>query len=463
MEFWQQPAVLTILLIAALLAGSELVRGLIPVFNRFGVPGAIVAGVLGFVLGPPVLGWVPLDVDVLKNIVYHALGVVFIAVSLQTPEKGEGHQGGGGLSYGFLITVLVAMQTVVGLGLVLMLGFLAADHMHPGFGLILPLGFEQGPGQALSLGSVWEEGGMTDGADVGLIVAAIGYAWSVGVGVPLVMWGKAKGLVGAQRTADEVQGDKEHVEQMPLLPAGSLELLTRQLVAIGTVYLATYGVCLAAASGLERAGIQDIAHMIWGFHFMIGALLAMMVRPLLHKLPSGTPLHNGLLGRVAGVTVDFATVAALSAIQLSVFTANLLPILVVTTAGGITTLLAVLWTSRRGFKDAPFEHCVLLFGTSTGTLPMGLALLRIIDPELQSPAPNSAVVGSAIAIVGVAPILLLLHPIAVAGWSDGYPAAGLTALAATTVYMLVSCLLWWKVGGLRAGWDPFQIWPRSNP
>ena len=213
------------------------------------------------------------------------------------------------------------------------------------------------------------------------------------------------------------------------------------MIAIGAVYAATYGACFGLSTALASA--PDISNMIWGFHFMIGALIAMGVRPLLARLPGGSPLHDKLLGRVAGGTVDVLTVAALSAVQLTVFGAHLFPILAVTTAGGLITLAVTVLLARRAFPEAWFEHCVLWFGMSTGTPPMGMALLRIIDPELESPAPISAVLGSAGAILGVAPIVLAIHPIPIAGWADNYPASTALALGLSVVYVAVTVALWW--------------------
>ena len=404
MAYWANPVVITFLSLAVLLVLAEGVRAVIPPLKNLGVPASIVAGALGLLIGPGVLGLLPMDTDVLETVVYHGLAVVFIAVALQTPKGGK--TGPGVRSMAFGITTMVGMQTALGLLLALGLGVVLGSHLHPGFGLLLPLSFEQGPGQALALGAAWEEGGLPDGAQVGLIMAAIGFAWSVVIGVPLVAYGRAKGWVSDQRDADSVEEDTQAEE---VLPAGSLELLTRQIVAIGGIYGATYLVCIGASTAL--AGMPDIAAMVWGFHFMIGAVIAMAVRPLLAKLPAGSPIHDGLQGRIASVTVDGITCAALSAVQLAVLGAHILPILLITSVGGIATLVGCVLLARRAFPEAWFEHAVLWFGMSTGTLPMGLALLRMVDPELKSPAPVSAVLGSAASILGVAPIVLVIHPI----------------------------------------------------
>jgi len=448
--FWTDPLVLTGLTLLALLAAAEGIRALVSPFKRYGLPASIIGGSLGLLLGPSALDWLPSDTGVLRMGVYHALAVVFIALSLQPPAPGKSSAG---RSMAFGITGLVALQTVVGLGIVLCLGGVMGAAVHPGLGLMLPLGFEQGPGQALAMGEAWTASGLEDGADVGLIVAAIGYAWSVVVGIPLVVWGKRRGFVSSASWA--ARGESAPANVGSAVAPGGLEALAQQVVIIGVIYLATFGVCSLAARGFEAAGQAELGHMVWGFHFMIGALLAMGVRPLLSGLPGGSPLDERLLGRIAGLTVDLSTCAALAAVQLSVLAANWLPILLVTTLGGVVTVLFCVSLAVRAFPAAPFEHCVVLFGTGTGTLPMGLALLRIIDPDLRSPAPSSMVWGSAGAVIGVAPILLFIHPIPILGWVESTPMAGWMGLGVAVTYLVGTMLGWAWFGGLSprsGGW-----------
>lgn len=408
MDFWTHPLVGTTLALGVLLGAGQLVQRWLAL-----VPASIVAGSLGLLVGPSVLGWLPLDASVLETGVYHALGIVFICVALQ--PRSDGPQGEAA-SMALGISVMVTMQTVVGLAAALALG------VHAGFGLLLPLGFEQGPGQALSLGTAWEASGMPQGGQVGLILAAIGFGWAVLAGVPLVHLGGRLGF-GRDASLDPPSGPQPIV-------AGAL---SRVFAVVAVLYSLTWLICDALAGLL--AGAPDIAAMVWGFHFLVGAILASGCRAALDRLGLHHALDGAALTQLSGTTVDVATVAALSAVKIAVLSAWWLPILVVTTAGGLATLALSVVLSRFGFREDRFEHAVLWYGMSTGTLPVGLALLRVIDPDLRSAAPASAVYGSALAILGVAPVVLLLHPLAITGEPT-------RALAFSTVWMLVLLGLW---------------------
>lgn len=459
-KVWDEAGLVTALGIAVALALAEALRRLIPPLRRLGLPGSILAGVLALLLGPQVLGWMPLSQKLLESAVYHGLALVFIAVALTppAPTPAEAPRGASGLSMGFAVVTMVALQTAVGLAVVLLLSA-GGDAQHPGLGLMLPLGFEQGPGQAMAMGLAWEPG-LASGRQLGLIVAAVGFAWSVFVGVPLVAYGRWRGWESATR----LEAGEQAVVASDSGPAGAPDPLAQQLVLIGLCYLSTLGLVSGAVWGVQALGgrlqmpaVAEVGEMLWGFHYIVGAMVGTLLRLGLTRLP-GAPLLNGpLLGRCAGSAVDLTTACALAAVQLSVLAANWGPVVLLTTAGGLLTLLLCLYLAPRAFSEAPFEHAVVWFGMSTGTLPMGLALLRTIDPELRSPAPMSAVLGSAAATLGAIPVVLVLHPAAVAAWPERSP---WLFFGLALVYAAVVVALWRVVGPLRLS----RTWTvRSTP
>lgn len=458
MEIWQQTGLVTVLCVAVVLALAEAARRLIPPLGRLGLPSSIVAGVLGLLLGPQVVGWLPLSRELLESAVYHGLAVVFIAVALQ-PSSASSEDGSSdsrsAVSMMFAIVLMVTAQTALGIGFVYVL-HLAGGPTHPGLGLLLALGFEQGPGQAMAMGGAWEPA-LQDGRQLGLIIAAAGFAWSVVVGVPLVLVGKRRGWVSPAQT-DEPGA---LLGASGLEEPGSLDALTRHGVIVALCYLATLGVC-TVLSLLIAVVAPDVAKMVWGFHFIVGAMVATGVRLGLSRLPGPALLDASLLSRIGGTAVDVTTVCALAAVQLAVLSANWVPIAVLTTLGGALTLMICLWLAPRAFPTAPFEHAVVWFGMSTGTLPMGLALLRIIDPQLKSSAPLSAVAGSAGATLGAIPVVLILHPLVVVSWPDD-TAWALPLWLCVAVAYACGVLVIWRITGLLRLWGPVSWTPAKGP
>ena len=127
MIYWQNSVVSTGLVVALLLAGAELLRRLFPVLRRVGIPGSIIAGVVGLILGPDLVDLLPLDREILESVVYHGLAVVFIAVGLQPPDISKGRLASGIKAFSFGIPLMETLQAFLGLGSLLLLGLLGFD------------------------------------------------------------------------------------------------------------------------------------------------------------------------------------------------------------------------------------------------------------------------------------------------------------------------------------------------
>lgn len=463
MIFWQDSGLRELLVIAALLllaAGIRRVaqRGL-GSGREIVMPDSMVAGLVGLGLGG--LGWLHLDTAFLEKIVYHALAIVFIAIGLQTPISVKAT--GNARSMAVAIPLVAVLQGII--GLIFVLGWSAGtgEPLFPGFGLMAPLAFSQGPGQALSLGTAWESMGMVDGGQIGLIMASIGFGWCVLVGVPLISLARRLGWTedpGRDPSLGVPGGERDsRPRKLELPPPGGMEPLTLQLVSIGAVYLCCWAILSFAAARLE--GRPQIVAMVFGFHFILSGILAMGFRRLVRVTRIPNRLHDGLLGRVAGTTVDVATCAAFCAIELQVLRDHVVPILLVTGLAGIFTAVACVWLARRAFPSAPFEHAIVLFGCSTGTMPTGLALLRVLDPELKGPVATSAVLGASAAILFGSFLLLVVIPTAVSGFPDAFP---------TPVWVALGLMVGWSavmLYTLRIA-APFRVlrpftdlWPRS--
>ena len=79
---------------------------------------------------------------------------------------------------------------------------------------------------------------------------------------------------------------------------------------------------------------------------------------------------------------------------------------------------------------------------------MGLALLRIVDPNLQSAAPASATKGAVFALIFSAPLLLLVMPYAISQWPQGYPSTHYILIGGLTLYTFVILGFWKKLANL---------------
>jgi ESS family glutamate:Na+ symporter len=475
MEFWIGGYVQDLLIIISLIAVAAGLRRAIPPLQTLGMPDALIAGLLGVVFGPAVLDLLPFSAAHLEVVVYHALALVFIAVGLQAPPPGK--RSGTARSIAFAIPAIATLQAMVGLGCVLVWNAVqGGPELHTGFGVMLPLGFNQGPGPAMTFGAAWEDkAGMSDGAQIGLIMAALGYVWCCVVGVGFVAWGRHRGwdrstgvgetaaVMGSMPALAAELAEADTDTSQPRAPArrakhGGLEPLTAQLVAIALVYLATW-MFLELVTPVLPAQHQPT---VWGFHFLIATGFALALRPVAARLPGGNPLDNDLLARTSSTIVDVATCAALAAVSVSVLGQYLAPVLLISTVGGLATLLACVWMARRAFPTRPFEHGVVAYGSLTGTATTGLALLRMLDPQLVGPAARNYVLAVPLSALLALPLLIVIQ-IPVGKFPADYPGAALMVLGMLFAYAVILVLAWRFLAPLRFGKTPWKLWPTDEP
>ncbi len=472
MTFWQSGIITDLLILAGLLALAALIIHAVPLLRRLAVPNAIVAGLLGLTLGPSGLELVPTDIEAMKLIVYHAFAVMFIAVGLQAAPRQR--RPGAARSFAVANATIGVLHAILGLSLV-GVWFLLVQPLHPGFGLMLTLGFHQGPGQALSLGGAWEQLGlMIDGGQIGLIFATLGFMYCIVLGVPLVALARRRGMLTPQ---DEVgpassEPEPETVETAtdepdapPPAPVhnpdvpGQHEPLSMQLILVGCVYLAVFGL-ISGIIALINPGDKLVA-TFWGMHFIVGSLLAIALRSLARRMRREGPFDDTMLSRISVVAVDITTAGAFAAVELEVLGRWLAPILVMTILAGGFTLLGCLWLARRAFPEAPFAHALVLFGSGTGTISTGLALLRMLDPQLRGAVARNSVIGATVSVPFNAPMFLLVIPFAVGHWSDDMAMALGAPLAILAIYLVVLIVSWRKFTPLRLLRPLRSLWPPS--
>ncbi len=385
-------------------------RAKIRFFQRFLIPSCLIGGLIGMILVN--IGLLPIDPEMLETIAYHFFNISFISLGLSfTPKKDEKKRKKrtkemvkGPLWMGLIEGVALPLQAVLGGLCILLFNFFGAD-LFPTFGFLAPLGFTEGPGQALSIGKVWEGFDFAFAATIGLTFAAIGFMFAFFIGVPLANWGIRKGYAAEAPKElptsflcglvprDECKEPAGHLTTH----SGNIETLAFQLALIGFVYIITYGLVYAIGALLSF----EIASMLWGFFFFLGLIVAFVVKLIIVKADGDYLIDTGIQQRVTGWAVDFLITATVMAIQLVIVAQFILPITVVSAITGIATTFVVIYLGKR-IWSYNHERTVAMFGTVTGTVSTGLLLLRIVDPEFKT----SVAIELGVMLIFAAPIVL---------------------------------------------------------
>ncbi len=439
----------------ALLIGTVL-RAKIRFFQRFLIPNSITAGIvllIFYTLAAPRLG---LDTGFLENLVFHLLNISFVAMALR---RGENRSTKQRVAFSTSITILsiYVIQGILGMVVTLILIKTFIPNLFPTFGFFVPLGFALGPGQSFAIGSKWEAPvyGFEGAGSVGLTMAAVGFFWAIFGGVLLVNLAIRKGWIKRFKdiNLDILENKSGLYKKNDPFPVGAhlttqseaIETFSFNLAIILIVYLVTYLALTLLTFLLSFAGPLGVslAESFWGISFIFATLFGILARKVIRLAKAEHVLENGTLTRMAGFSVDFMVAAAIGAISIKLVVTYWVPILILGVTAGAATIVAMLWIGSRLFMNYKFERVILIYGALTGTLPSGLTLLRVVDPEFKTPASADYIPAAGIMFLLAIPYILMADFPAYA-YRDGNPFYyWLTGIifAAYVIFVVISYLL----------------------
>ncbi|MEB3322777.1 MAG: sodium:solute symporter [Synechococcaceae cyanobacterium] len=396
--------------------------------RRLGVPEALLAGLLGLVVGPH--GPLPLFPSqvyaVWEQTPAALISVVFATVFLGTPLQGPGllwRRAASQVSFGM---VLGFGQYLVG-GLLVLLVLHPRMGVHPLAASLIEVAFEGGPGTAAGMGRTFTALGFPEGRTLGVALASLGILSATLIGTGLVVIARSRHWLRA--------GASRHPPPRPLAPPPTpatpvesfdpdpptIDRLTLNLALVGTAV----GVGMLLRNGLiglggrlGGAGGGRLMEAIPLFPLaMVGGLLVQFL--LQHqKWENGAsaPLQRSL----GSLAMDLLIVAALASLDLPLLREALGPVLLLAVAGLAWNVAMLVLLAPRLFPDHWFERGIADFGQATGVAANGLLLLRMADPGGRTP------VFEAFSLKQLAfepflggGLVTALAPIAITGWGLG--------------------------------------------
>lgn len=403
--------------IAAVLLLANVLRRKLPLVRKTLMPTAVLAGFL--LLALRMCGLRIVSADSLEMITYHGIALGFIALSLRIPTAEEsGAEKLAAAKSGALIVSCYTLQGIIGLIISLGLAYTLMPAFFKAAGILLPMGYGQGPGQANNIGSIYQNLGFVGGRSFGLSLAATGYLTACFVGVAylnvLLRKGVFKKLSVEEETGSITVNTFQDHGEIPI--AESIDKLSIQMALVLGVYMATFFTIRslsALAMGLGEELSHTISTLLWGFNFIVGALLAMLVRVIFKswrkmKLMTRQYQNNYLLSRVSGFAFDLMIIAGIASINIGELEGLLLPFLLMSVVGAAVTLVYLQWLCKRVYPNYYYEGILSMYGMLTGTISSGVLLLREIDPMFKTPAANNLLTGSGMAILFGAPMLALI-------------------------------------------------------
>ncbi|MGI6432742.1 MAG: sodium:glutamate symporter [Sphaerochaetaceae bacterium] len=459
---WNYIIHIGIISIALLL--SALIRARVRFFQRFLIPAPIIGGIFLLVFYNFIAPLWHLKSDYLGELVYHLLNISFIAMMLRVDPKIEKKRENR-LVLAQNVTAVIAqygLQCLFGLLVTALLIATVMPNLFPAIGYTLPLGFELGPGQAYSIGSAWEKMGFVGGSSVGLTMAALGFLFGSFGGVVLINQGIKRGWIGKEylekmnkksiRTGFFSRLDAERPSGSLLSTDGeSLDTFSYHIALIMLTYLLSWGFLSLVSKGLHLIGPtgDELAESLWGINFVFSAFCALLVKAIMKFFKVDTTVDNGTCNRINGLSVDLTVAASLGAISLVAVRGYWLPILALTAAGAFITLFILPFYASRLYHDHQFFRMLVIYGTATGTLPTGLALLRVVDPEFETPVAADYLYSVGIVFVLAIPFILTVN-LPAFSVTKGRPELFWVAVIISAAYTVAALIAYRLLAGKRA-------------
>lgn len=398
-----------LLLLGVLLLCGKFLRVTCRPLQRLFLPGSIIAGILGLVLGPQVLGRLTGGDGVLSNGVFPAtaiqvwetlpallINVVFAGLFLGKDLPGLRRiwmLAGPQASFG---QTLAWGQYVVGISLTLLVlsPLLGAPPMA---GALIEIGFQGGHGTAAGLQETFEEVGYAEATDIALGLATVGVISGVVFGVWAIQWGTRRGHARVlSRPGEASWQDRTGInEEEQRQPAGrlttqssSIDVLTLSASVIGVAILVGY-LILQALIWLESrtwGAVWDVQFMTYVPLFPLAMIGGLVVQALISRFDRFRLVDREMIVRVQNLALDLLIVSALATLSLTVLGENLGVFLSLAIAGIAWNILAFVFLAPRMIPSYWFERGLGDTGQSLGMTAVGLLLIRLADPDHRSPA-----------------------------------------------------------------------------
>jgi ESS family glutamate:Na+ symporter len=403
-----------ILIALLLLLSAEAIRRRSAWMRRVFLPSSIVAGAIGLLLGPQVLGrladrldipgaggvfpehvldaWAMLP-GVLINVVFASLFLGKIIPGLRDIWLRAGPQ----VVFG---QTIAWGQYVVGLLLALLvLG--PVFGIDPIAGALIEIGFEGGHGTAAGMAQAFEAVGFPEGTDMALGLATVGLVSGVLIGTVLINWAVRRGEVsilepGEDRPAEQAAGRSE-IELSEADKADALKQKAMSGLATDGMSIQLGLIGLAIVIGwLMLEGLRLVESITWGGDlftyvplFPLAMIGGLVIQLLMHRFGLERLVVRSQVARVGGVALDLTIVTALASLSLQAIGDNMGPFLLLALAGTTWCVFGILVIAPRVIPYNWFERGIGDFGQSMGMTVSGLLLMRMADPENRSGAMDS--------------------------------------------------------------------------
>ena len=399
-------------IISLLLLIGKWMRVKISWIQKLFIPPSLLAGFIGLALGPFGFDILPLSN---QTGTYAGILIAFIFGALPlTSQKTNGNTSEIGRMWVYSQAGMLLQWAFGGL-----LGLLILNQIWPlsaAFGITMPSGFCGGHGTAAAIGQAFGQLGFDEILTLAMTAATFGIVASVILGLIFVKWATKKKqttyLADYSALPDELRTG--------LLPKEKRESMGESTCSSISIDSLSFNLAIVCAIALGGYGVSKLAaHFMPGFElpvFSCAFVVGIIIKKLLDKTRASESICPQTVSHISGSMTDYLVAFGIASIKISVVIEYIVPLAILLLSGLAVTFIYVAVMAKKLMKECWFEKAIFTWGWFTGTMAMGIALLRVVDPKMKSRCLDSY----ALAYLFVAPVEIALITFAPVAFTNGY-------------------------------------------
>lgn len=390
------PVLDSIILLLIVLLVARFIKRRTPFFQKLFIPSSLIAGVIGLLMGPQVMGYFGPEVTAywekfpkyLINVVFAGLFLGRFIPSLKEIWKTSAPM----IAFG---NTLAWGQYVIGIGLSLFVLF-PLFGTNPMVGSLIEISFEGGHGTAAGLAPTFEELGWAEGTDIALGLATFSLIAAIISGVILINIFNRK-----QTKLDNEEAWKEQEKQLIRSGYDLLNLAKtfnenpKTLVINVAAFALSIGIgwillqALIKGEDLVMSTFTDIRFFTYLPLFTLAMIGGLIVQLLLKAINQQSLIKRRTAENFSKIALDFLIASAIATVSLKAIGENWAVFAILSVAGVVWILGCFFFFAPKFFPSHWFINGITNVGQSMGMTATGLLMNRLVDPENQAKAKES--------------------------------------------------------------------------
>lgn len=379
-------------IIGVLLFVATLLRLKVPFLKKAFIPASLIAGIIGLILGPYVLGVFPAEM----RSSFSAMPTPFIVIVFACMMLGTKHNVSKEALIGAAPSIIQCYTySFIQVGLTALLTGLIFTPLwgtNPMFGSVIEIGFEGGHGTAGGMSDVFNELGWAAGTDVSQTTATIGLLVGIFGGIILINIAVKKRWTTVLESSSSLSGEAKEVFDEGERTPSTYTTISGNVIDTFAFHAALIGIAILIGQLIIKLFAYFFNYSLPLFPFaMIGGWILNLI---LQRTPIAKMMDRGVFVRIQGVAMDFLIVAAVASVSIPVVLEYWKELLISCVVATAAVIFLMLYFGPRLYPRHWFESSITRYGVATGVAAIGLMLLRTTDPDLKTDAAEVYALGT---------------------------------------------------------------------